>query len=108
MNYETKTLPSGIVIENRPASNNNYRWCIKNTHCLHNEGEPAIEYKNRSKFWHQHGKLHRLDGPAAEYADGSKCYYVDNILYLKKDYCIHPDVLSFKYLKDHPELKAFV
>jgi hypothetical protein len=30
---------------------------------------------NGNKFWYQHGKLHRLDGPAMEWADGCKAWY---------------------------------
>jgi hypothetical protein len=28
-----------------------------------------------TKFYRQHGKYHRDDGPAIEHADGNKCYY---------------------------------
>ena len=36
---------------------------------------PAIEYANGYKAWWINGKLHREDGPAVEYADGSKEWY---------------------------------
>jgi hypothetical protein len=38
---------------------------------------PAIEYADGSKEWRVDGKLHRLDGPAFEMADGYKAWYVD-------------------------------
>lgn len=84
MNYQIKTLPSGIVIENVPNDDQKYRWYIKGTHLLHNEGKPAIEYAN-----------------------GAKYYCVGNVSYNEKDYWNHPNVLAFKYLKEHPELEAF-
>lgn len=108
MNYETKTLPSGIVVENRPDSYLKYCWCIRGTWIFHNEDEPALEYKEGSKQWYQHDKQHRLDGPAIEYSDGGKSYYINDIAYEEENYWKHPDVLAFKYLKEHPELEAFV
>jgi hypothetical protein len=48
---------------------------------LHREDGPAIEYDDGSKEWYQHGKLHRLDGPAVEWADGGKCWYQNDKLH---------------------------
>ena len=36
---------------------------------------PAFEYADGSKEWFFNGKRHRLDGPAFEYADGSKEWF---------------------------------
>ena len=38
----------------------------------HREDGPAIEFINGSKEWYLNGQLHRLDGPAIEYRDGNK------------------------------------
>ena len=38
---------------------------------------PAAEYANGTKYWYQNGEFHRLDGPAAEYANGDK-YWIQN------------------------------
>ena len=43
---------------------------------LHREDGPAVEYADGDKAWFLHGKLHREDGPACEYADGSKFWYL--------------------------------
>jgi hypothetical protein len=43
----------------------------------HREDGPAIEYTNGSKFWFINGRLHREDGPAIEYSDGSKYWYLN-------------------------------
>ena len=44
---------------------------------LHREDGPAIEYASGSKSWYLNGKLHREDGPAIEYADGNKSWYLN-------------------------------
>jgi hypothetical protein len=44
---------------------------------FHRLDGPAIEYANGNKSWYVDGKLHRLDGPAFERADGYKSWYVD-------------------------------
>ncbi len=38
---------------------------------------PAVEYADGSKSWHVNGKLHRLDGPAVEEANAYKAWYVN-------------------------------
>ncbi len=43
---------------------------------LHRLDGPAVEYADGSKEWYVDGKLHRLDGPAVEYTDGHKAWYV--------------------------------
>ena len=39
---------------------------------FHRVDGPAIEYANGTKSWYLNGKLHREDGPAIEWADGDK------------------------------------
>ena len=39
---------------------------------LHRTDGPAIEYADGTKFWYLKGELHRVEGPAIEYADGVK------------------------------------
>ena len=39
---------------------------------------PACEYADGDKCWYVDGKRHRLDGPAFEWSDGDKCWYVDD------------------------------
>jgi hypothetical protein len=36
---------------------------------------PAVEYANGTK-WYVDGNLHRVDGPAVEYANGTKWWYL--------------------------------
>jgi hypothetical protein len=42
---------------------------------------PACEYVDGSKSWFLNGKRHRVDGPAIEYADGTKYWYLNNNYY---------------------------
>jgi hypothetical protein len=54
-----------------------------NSITFHRIDGPAIEYANGTKQWWINNELHRIDGPAVEQADGSKEWYVnDNQLYL--------------------------
>jgi len=34
-------------------------------------------YVDGAKIWYQNGKLHRLDGPAIEYASGNKEWFIE-------------------------------
>jgi len=51
------------------------RWYKWDTNEHHREDGPAIEYADGSKWWCLNGKLHREDGPAIEYANGTKHWY---------------------------------
>lgn len=111
--YETKTLPSGIIIENRLIDwSPHYKsllciWYIPKTNFLHNEGAPATKHKNGDEYWLQNNLYHRLDGPAIVLTYG-EYYHINGIKYSEKNYWKHPEVLKFKYLQEHPELEAFV
>ena len=44
---------------------------------LHREDGPAVEYFNGNKYWFINGQLHREDGPAVEYSNGDKYWWID-------------------------------
>ena len=48
-----------------------------NSKITHRIDGPAIEYANGDKYWYIDGKRHRLDGPASEYANGGKSWFID-------------------------------
>ena len=48
---------------------------------LHRENGPAIEYASGSKYYYINDKLHREDGPAIERANGDKYYYINDKLH---------------------------
>jgi hypothetical protein len=53
---------------------------------LHRIDGPAIEYADGTKCWYVDDKYHRVDGPAAECADGDKEWYVDGKYYTEKQF----------------------
>jgi hypothetical protein len=48
---------------------------------LHREDGPAIEYIDGSREWWVNGELHRTDGPAREWASGSRAWYLHGQLH---------------------------
>ena len=66
---------------------------------FHRLDGPAIEYANGNKEWYVNGERHRLDGPAVEYNDGYKEWYMnDNIHRIDGPAIIHSDNEVFYYL----------
>jgi hypothetical protein len=48
---------------------------------LHRTNGPAIEYSNGTRSWYQNGQYHRIDGPAIEYPNGNKIWYKNDQLH---------------------------
>ena len=48
---------------------------------FHREDGPAIEYADGTKCWCRNGQSHREDGPAVEYANGNKGWYRNDQLH---------------------------
>ena len=46
---------------------------------LHRIDGPACEWANGNKEWWMNGIPHRIDGPAVEWASGSKEWWIDGI-----------------------------
>jgi len=46
---------------------------------LHREDGPAMVFADGSKLWYRNGELHREDGPAIEYASGNRQWFVNGI-----------------------------
>jgi len=44
---------------------------------LHRLDGPAVQYADGRKYWYVDGQQHRLDGPAVEAANGHKAWFVD-------------------------------
>ena len=45
---------------------------------LHREDGPAAEWEDGTKSWCLNDKLHREDGPAIEWANGNKHWYLND------------------------------
>ena len=43
----------------------------------HRENGPAVDYANGSKRWYYKGRLHRTNGPAVLWADGTKFWWLN-------------------------------
>jgi len=59
---------------------------------IHHDDGPAIEYKNGPAYgrgpaqWYFEGKRHRKDGPAVEWYDGDKEWYLNGVKYIEEEY----------------------
>ena len=62
-----------IEIEN---GNNKYYY-KKGTKILHREDGPAIEWSDGFKAWYINGECHRVNGPAIELANGDRYWYIN-------------------------------
>lgn len=60
---------------------NNSSKLNNNTGQLHRKDGPAIIYPDGTNKWYLNGELHRVDGPAAEYPDGEKKWYLNGKLH---------------------------
>jgi len=67
------------------AANGNKFWRNKENH-LHREDGPAVEWHDGTKHWYINNKLHREDGPAVERFDGSKFWYLNGSPYIEEDW----------------------
>ena len=53
---------------------------------LHREDGPAIEYWDGSKYWFLNGERHREDGPAIESSDGSNRWHLNGTEYTEEQF----------------------
>ena len=57
---------------------------------LEQTGEPVMtQGANGTKRWRLNDKLHRVDGPAIEYADGNKYWYLNDKEYTEMEFWEH-------------------
>ena len=68
-------------------------WRNKNG-VFHRLDGPAIEYSDGGKQWYLNGVLHREGCPAVIYADGSKSWYLNGVEYETKE--SYFDALSYE------------
>jgi hypothetical protein len=52
-------------------------WYSSNTKRRHRLEGPAEEFADGTKFWRINGLISRLNGPAVEYPSGNVAYYID-------------------------------
>jgi len=59
------------------STGNKFYFKDKEMKILHREDGPAVEWSDGHKEWFLNGILHREDGPAIEYVDGSKSWHLN-------------------------------
>jgi hypothetical protein len=52
----------------------------------HREDGPAIEFTNGTRCWYLNGKRHREDGPAIEYSDGTPEWWLNGEEYTEEEF----------------------
>jgi hypothetical protein len=62
----------------RIDSYGNRGWYKPGTWSFHRLDGPAIEWADGTRGWYRDGKRHRLDGPAIEWASGSREWHVND------------------------------
>lgn len=60
---------------------NGDRFWYNENHKFHKDDGPACEYGNGTKCWYMNGKRYRVDGPAIEYFNGSKEWWINGELH---------------------------
>jgi hypothetical protein len=65
--------------------NGTKRWLLPNDK-FHRVDGPALEYPNGTKAWYLNGKFHRVDGPAVEHACGDKLWWLNGKSYFFDDW----------------------
>ena len=53
---------------------------------LHRENGPAIEWADGSKSWWINGQRHRENGPAVEYTNGDKYWWINDKNYTEQSF----------------------
>ena len=62
---------------------------------VHREDGPALIYTNGAERWYRHGKLHRIGKPAVIYSDGSEEWYLNGKLHREDGPAIvYPDEIG--------------
>jgi hypothetical protein len=56
---------------------------------LHREDGPAIEYNDGTKWWYLNGKVYREDGPAHECSSGTKRWFQNGVLHREDGPAVH-------------------
>lgn len=59
---------------------------MKNKSLHRDNDQPTLVFKSGTKLWFKKGELYRLNGPAIEYYDGIKDYYINGKRLSKKEF----------------------
>ena len=78
LDYNTNMTPQYIKIDEFGTK---HYYKNKEMTIFHREDGPALEYTDGTKAWYLNGKLHREDGPALDHTSGSKFWYLNGKLH---------------------------
>ncbi len=67
---------------------------------LHRTDGPAREFANGDKFWYINGIRHREDGPAVEMYSSYKAWYLNDKIYLEEEWKEEVTRLKLKRILD--------
>jgi hypothetical protein len=70
----------------------NKHWWLNGK--LHRTDGPAAEYATGDKVWWLNGEQHRTDGPAVEHSDGGKAWYLNGMHYNFDKWLIENEILT--------------
>jgi len=62
-----------------------YKLFFAEDHYVDRKDGPAVEWLDGSKHWYIDNRLHRLDGPAAEWADGTRGWWIDDVCFTEDE-----------------------
>lgn len=81
MKYSHLNLKEVIKLDNQMEftidAEGTKRW-FNEDYRLHREDGPAIEWATGTKFWYIDGDFHRINGPAIEYSFGENEWWYEN------------------------------
>lgn len=60
------------------------------------DGGYKISAPNQVKYYNEAGQLHRLDGPAIEWSNGIKLWYIEGKGYFEQEFNQHPKIKELK------------
>lgn len=86
-----------LVVVRRVDGNGNVTYMNKSR--LHREDGPAREFSNGDKEWWVDGLLHRVDGPAIDRVNGQQFWYIKGLLHREDGpAAIYPNSSATHYL----------
>ena len=63
-----------------------FEWCLNKTRLDIWDKQVFCVNEFGDKYWCLNGQLHRENGPAVEYANGTKVWYLNGRCYTESDY----------------------
>lgn len=76
----------------------NRRW--HKDDMLHRLDGPACEYANGDQYWYKYGKRHRLDGPAMAYSRTGKQWFIEGVEHTEEQVRMLAFVNSIPYINE--------